>query len=170
MAQKYYAMDGHNAVVARLIQMCGLRDTSIYNAWWSKTQMSPADAVRYGRCVADGKAAGPKWTPWILTTMTHVRGDVNYQQATTGGGHWGIIDALPPDVARTTSIKNGWTSYNGVWHVNCMAIQTDWVLSVMMRYPSGKGLPYGADICASVARQLTNPPIVARNGAYPSPS
>src|SRR4051794_14485375 len=68
MAQRYYAMDGHNSVVARLIQICGLKDTQIYNAWWSKTRMSPADAVRYGRCVADGRAAGRKWTPWILAT------------------------------------------------------------------------------------------------------
>jgi hypothetical protein len=165
MAQRYYAMDGHNSVVARLIQTCGLKDTRIYNAWWSKTRMSPADAVRYGRCVADGRAAGKKWTPWILDTMTHVRGSVTYQQATTGGGHWGIIDALPADVVRTTSIKNGWTSYDGVWHVNCMAIQADWVLSVMSRYPSAKGLKFGAGICASVAAQLTNPPPPTHNGA-----
>jgi hypothetical protein len=156
MAQKYYLIDGKNAVVARLISMCGLRHTTIYNAWWSKTRMTPADTVRYGRCVADGRAAGKRWTPWVLDTMRHVRGGINDQQRTTGGGHWGIITALPPVVAATTSIKNGWTAYEGVWHVNCMAIQKDWVLSVMMRYSAGKNLAFGANVCSSVTRQLMN--------------
>jgi hypothetical protein len=163
MAQKYYVIDGGNAVVQRLISMCGLKETTVYNGWWSKTRMTPADAVRYGSCVASGKAAGKRWTPWILKTMTQVRGGVNYQQATTGGGRWGIIDALPVAMVTTTSIKNGWTAYQGVWHVNCMAIQKDWVLAVMMRYPSGDGLRFGANVCASVTRQLTDPPL-ARPG------
>ncbi len=163
MAQKYYMIDGGNAVVQRLISMCGLKHTTIFSAWWSKTRMTPADAVRYGECVASGKAAGKKWTPWILKTMTHVRGGVGYQQLKTGGGRWGIINALPAAVVSTTSIKNGWTAYQGVWHVNCMAIQKDWVLVVMMRYPAGNGLQFGANICASVTRQLIDPP--SRPGA-----
>jgi hypothetical protein len=156
MAQKYYVIDGQNAVVQRLISMCGLRDTHIYSYWWSKTQMSPADAARYGNCVASGRAAGPIWTSWILNTMTHVRGGIGDQQRTTGGGRWGIISALPLAVAATTSIKNGWTAYDGVWHVNCMAIQKDWVLAVMMRYAAGKGLAFGAGVCASVTQQLSD--------------
>lgn len=159
MAQKYYVIDGGNAVVQRLISICGLKDTTVYSAWWSKTRMTPADAVRYGECVASGRAAGRTWTPWILNTMTHVRGGVGYQQATTGGGRWGIINALPAAMVTTTSIKNGWTAYQGVWHVNCMAIQKDWVLAVMMRYPAGDGLRFGADVCASVTRQLIDSPV-----------
>lgn len=170
IAQHYYAIDGKNAVVGRLIAMCGLTHTTIFNAWWSKTRMTPADAVRYGKCLADGVAAGKKWTPWILNTMTHVVGGVNDQQATTGGGRWGIITALPAGVAATTSIKNGWTSYDGVWHVNCMAIQKDWVLTVMMRYPSGDGLKFGAAVCTSVAQQLMNGTDTTQGGALPSES
>src|SRR5262249_26248962 len=96
--------------------------------------------------------------PWILRTMTHVRGGVGYQQATTGGGHWGIINALPAAMVTTTSIKNGWTAYQGVWHVNCMAIQKQWVLAGGVRYPAGDGLRFGANVCASVTRQLIVPP------------
>src|SRR5438552_1586761 len=74
MAEKYYEAGGSNAVMQRMISMCGLTHTKIFPYWWAKTQMSPQDAVRYGLCVANGTAAGPKWTPWLLETMKHVRG------------------------------------------------------------------------------------------------
>lgn len=154
MAERYYWIDGGDAVIARLIAMCGLTGTRAHDAWWSKTRMSPADAVRYGDCVARGKAAGTTWTPWILATMTRVRGGLADQHEFTGGGRWGIISGLPGDIAATTSIKNGWTAYGGVWRVNCLAVQDTWVLAVMARYPIADGLRFGADVCASVTRQL----------------
>jgi hypothetical protein len=153
MAEKYYEADGTNAVMQRMIQMCGLTHTTIFPYWWAKTQMSPQDAVRYGLCVANGTAAGPKWTDWILNTMRNVRGGVADQiSVTKQGGRWGIIDALPPTLAADTSIKNGWTSYGDGWHVNCMAITTDWVLNVMVR--TGRGLQTAANDCKSVAATL----------------
>jgi hypothetical protein len=152
MAQKYYEIGGSNALMQRMISMCGLTHTKIYPYWWSKTQMSPQDAVKYGLCVASGTAAGAKWTPWLLETMKHVRGGVNDQiSVTRQGGRWGIIDALPPEVAATVSIKNGWTAYPDGWHVNCLAIHQDWVLSVMVRIG---GLQPAANTCKSVAQQL----------------
>ena len=82
------------------------------------------------------------------------------QQATTGGGRWGIIDGVPNEVAGNLAIKNGWTAINadGNWHLNCLAISNNWTLAVMMRYPIGHGLNYGADVCATVARQLVSRP------------
>jgi hypothetical protein len=156
-AESLYRADGTNAVVKRMIDICDLTDTTYYSGWWSRTQISAEDAVRMGDCVADGRAAGPKWTKWVLSEMTKVRGSVTDQQATTGGGRWGIIDGLPAEIVKQgVSIKNGWTliGADGLWHVNCLAIAKGWVLAVLMRYPGGKGLQYGASVCKSVAQQL----------------
>jgi hypothetical protein len=161
MAQKYYRLDGGNAVVRRMIRICGLTRTSVKSGWWSMTQLTPQDAVRYGACVADGRAAGPKWTAWVLATMRHVSGGVDDQPVNqkTGGGRWGIIDGLPASLAGQVSIKNGWTFIyaDDLWHVNCLAILPASVLAVLIRYRgpvSPNGLRTGADICASVTRQL----------------
>lgn len=157
MAQKYYELDGGDAVIQRMISMCGLTHTTIFPYWWSKTQMSPQDAVRYGTCVADGVAAGPKWTSWLLETMKHVRGGVADQLSVTKqGGHWGIIDGLPANLVPDTSIKNGWTVYGDGWHVNCLAINPAWVLNVMVRINSN--LQGATNVCKSVAQQLTVTP------------
>ncbi|MGC4895571.1 hypothetical protein [Micromonospora sp. DT31] len=153
-------------VIARAVRICGLTDTrpgnvASYKGWWSFTQMSPRDAVRLGNCIADGRAAGPKWTPWLLTEMSKVSGSVKDQQARSGGGRWGIIDGLPPAIKAQgpVSIKNGWTqlAYDGNWHVNCLAVTEKWSLAVMMRYPGAAGLSYGAKVCAGVATQLVTP-------------
>ena len=157
VAQRYYLAGGGDAVVSRLVSTCRLKHTTVYKGWWSKTRMTPADAARYGECLASGRAAGPKWTTWLLRTMTQVRGGVDDQRATSGGGRWGIVSALSPGAAATTSIKNGWAAYQGVWRVDCLAVQQDWVLAVMVRYPSGDGLGFGADVCESVTEQLMRP-------------
>jgi hypothetical protein len=152
-AQDIYQVEGRNAVIRRMITICGLTNSSLFSGWWSKTQVTARDAVRLGACVADGRAAGPTWTPWVLDEMRHVRGTVTQQPA---GGRWGIIDALPPDVAAQTSIKNGWTLLysDGRWHLNCLAIHPEWILAVLTRYPASLGKQYGAGICAKVTEQL----------------
>ena len=161
IAETYYEADGGNAVIQRLISMCGLTDTKVFPYWWSKTAMTPQDAVRYGQCLANGTAAGEKWTPWLLDTMKHVEGGVKDQiSVTMQGGHWGIIDGLPPSLVPDTSIKNGWTYYAGDgWHVNCLAINPAWVLTVMVRVQGNSIVPsVPASVCQSVARQLTITP------------
>lgn len=161
-AQSLYLAGGRDAVVERMIKMCGLTDSRVYPGWWSRTRISARDAVRMGNCIASGKAAGPKWTKWVLAEMAKVRGTTapEDQQAESGGGRWGIIDGLPKEiVVRGVSIKNGWTlvGADGMWHVNCLAITADQVLAVLTRYPGSKGLRYGADLCKSVTRQLVAP-------------
>jgi hypothetical protein len=153
LAHKYYVEGGSDDVVRRLIEICGLADVRIHSGEWWSTWMTPVDAVRYGECLADGRAAGPVWTPWVLEVMTEVRGSV-YEQISgeVQGGRWGIIDGLPPELADSISIKNGYTEYLDGWHVNCLAIHEDWVLAVMMR--SWAGLPGAADGCAMVARDM----------------
>ncbi|BCJ59066.1 hypothetical protein Jiend_24880 [Micromonospora endophytica] len=157
-------------VIKRAIKTCGLTDTKRgnvagYEGWWSFTQMSPRDAVRLGNCIADGRAAGPKWTDWLLNEMSKVRGSTadkdQHEADGWGGGRWGIIDGLPESITSQgpVSMKNGWTRlhYDRSWHVNCLAVTEKWSLAVMLRYPFGRSLDYGADVCASVAAQLVTP-------------
>ncbi|GHJ50568.1 hypothetical protein Cs7R123_79100 [Catellatospora sp. TT07R-123] len=157
-AQALYVANGKDESVRRMIEMCGMTDTSAYPSWWSRTQMSPRDALRLASCVADGTAAGPQWTGWVMSEMRQVEGSTAPadQQATRGGGRWGIIDGVPGTVARTLAIKNGWTAIgaDSNWHLNCLAVSDDWIMSVMTRYPVENGLQYGAGVCASVAGQL----------------
>ncbi|RZU72778.1 hypothetical protein EV384_1158 [Micromonospora kangleipakensis] len=162
-AEALYNAGGRRPVLERLIKMCKLTDTKIEatRAKWAYTQMSPQDAVRMGDCIGDGTAAGPKWTKWVLSEMASVRGGVKDQQATQGGGHWGIIDGLPDEITAQgpVSIKNGFTMLwaDVQWHVNCLAVTDKWTLAVMLRYPQKYGLEYGAKVCASVATQLVTP-------------
>jgi len=167
VAFDYFHTEGGDATIHELVNVCGLTNTHTPGInEWSVTTMSPADAVRLGQCVASGTAAGPAWTDWLLKTMREVRGGVADQQRTTGGGRWGIIDALPPAMAAATSIKNGWTAQSDHnWHINCLAIHPDWILAVSLRYPwtgpdwqHSNNLQPGADACASVTRQLLTPP------------
>lgn len=169
IADTYYDLDGQDAVIERLNQVCGLHTTIAISGWWSYTAMTTDDAARYGECLADGTAAGA-YTDDLLTWMREVTGSVTDQQAdaTTGGGRWGIIDALPPALAAQTAIKNGWEPEvaGHEWHVNCLAILPGQVLSVMVRYPwtspdgdwqDADNLATGAAGCQSVAAQLLSP-------------
>lgn len=158
-AQALYRAAGGDAVVTRLIQMCGLTETRLFKGWWSRTQMSARDAVRMGVCIADGRAAGPRWTAFVLDEMRLVRGGVADQPpgfAGWGGGRWGIIDGLPADIVPTVAIKNGWTPIgaDNSWHLNCLAVHEHFVLAVQARYPVSLGLAHGAGICRGVAQQL----------------
>jgi hypothetical protein len=154
-AQTLYVQSGGDEVIHRLVQTCGLTETKTYHSWWSRTQMSARDAVRMGACIADGRAAGPRWTNWLMGEMRHVQGTTATADQ-PAGGRWGIIDALPADVAATVAIKNGWTAIwaDGNWHLNCLAIADRWILAVEARYPISLGLDHGAGICRTVAEQL----------------
>jgi hypothetical protein len=164
VADKYYGLDGSGASIQRLVKTCGLSNTSPDSQGWSYTLMTPADAARYGECIGDGRAAGATWTPWLLDKMRHVQGGVKDQtSATKQGGHWGILDGLPASLVPDVAIKNGWTYIyaDPRWHINCLAVHPDWVLTVEMQFAGSQtttGLQRGADVCASVARQLVYTP------------
>lgn len=159
-AQALWVAGGRAEVIARLIKMCGLTDTKANPGYWSLTQMSARDAVRMGLCIADGRAAGPQWTEWVLKEMRSVRGDIKTQALKSGGGRWGIIEGLPAEAVPMTAIKNGWTAHTGNlvgdnnWHLNCLAIGEDFVLAVGARYPVSLGLEHGAAICRTITQQL----------------
>jgi len=143
-ASYFWRLDGGFASISRLNSMCGLTDTKAHLDW-ANTLLSARDAVRMGQCIGTGVAAGPKWTSWLLNEMRSVR----------GAGRFGVISALPADIAAQTAIKNGWIAKSdGNWHVNCMAIGPDWVLGVMTVYSASRGESQGINICKSVAAQL----------------
>jgi hypothetical protein len=150
--EKYFQVGGGDAVTRRLLTVCGLKQLDIKATLWSQTEMTPQDAARYGRCLADGRAAGPRWTAWVLDAMRKVRGDVEDQvSGSVQGGRWGIIDGLPRELAGQVSIKNGWTSYVDGWHVNCLAVHPEWSLVVMLRMGT---LRAAAKACEDVAEVL----------------
>jgi hypothetical protein len=149
-ARLLYSLDGEADSIDRLIRTCGLTDTSANPAGWAVTNISARDTVRMGACLADGRAAGPQWTSWLLGLMQGVRGE----------GNFGIRDALPPAEASVVAIKNGYEHFaaDDLFHVNCLAIGDTWVLAVMQRYQPSDGwaadLARGAQRCTEVAEQL----------------
>jgi hypothetical protein len=144
-AQSLWAVVGEAASTRRMIKMCRLTDSKA-SSNWSTTLLSPRDITRLGACIADGTAAGPEWTKWLLKEMRLVR----------GVGDFGIRKAFPAAVAKTIAIKNGWVvrDNEGNYHVSCMAIGDGWTMGVMTRYPANLDYTYGGRICEDIARQL----------------
>lgn len=150
--ESLYLAAGGDASIARLITECELTETVPAPGWWSMTTMSARDACRMGLAILDGRAAGPQWTPFVLTQMRAVRGSFadSDQRETSGGGRWGIIDGLPEPSG--IAIKNGWTRMSdGEWDVNCLALHDKWVLAILMGYPADQPL----ELAAEHARNLT---------------
>jgi hypothetical protein len=144
-AQTFFQELGEHESIERLIDICGLPYARAYPNQWSSTQLSPVDAALMGTCIADGRAAGPEWTEWLLKEMRLVRGI----------GDFGIRDALPPEQRSSVAIKNGWVerTHQDAWHVNCLAIGDSWTMGVMTRYPAKLGYEHGAEICRSLAAE-----------------
>lgn len=144
-ATSLYGTVGGSASIKRLISMCRLTDSRA-GSGWSRTLLSPRDTTRLAACIADGRAAGPTWTKWLLGEMRAVR----------GSGDFGIRKAWPAAEQKTIAIKNGWVerSEERETHVNCLAIGDGWTMAVMARYPINLGYDYGAKICQRVAQQL----------------
>ena len=142
-AQALFEEVGYHESIDRLSAICGLTDSGPYGDWWSNTTVSARDTVRLGACIADGRAAGPRWTDWLLDEMRQVR----------GVGDFGVRLALPDPEA--VAIKNGWLlrEEDRLWHISCLAITEDWVLGVLLRYPGELGFEYGTALCENVGRQ-----------------
>ena len=150
-AEDIFDVLGRNASITRLLSVCKFTDSTVDARGWGFVNISARDSVRMADCIADGTAAGPQWTTFLLGLMRTVR-----------EGDWGIRDALQPTDSAQVAIKNGWLDYedDGMWHVNCMAVGGDWALSVLQRYPiDGPHLDesFGAQNCKAVATQLLNP-------------
>ncbi|KAB1914690.1 hypothetical protein [Micromonospora sp. AMSO31t] len=149
-AEQFYNGVGRSASIKRLIEMCDLTDSKVAtDGGWSRTELSPRDTARLGRCIDDGRAAGPKWTKWLLNEMRLVR----------GAGDFGIRKAFPTTVRKTIAIKNGWIdrTKEQEMHVNCLAIGDTWTMGVMVRYPIDMGYDYGMQNCEKITEALLRP-------------
>jgi hypothetical protein len=145
-ASRFWVSGGGTSIITRMIKICGLTDSrAVAAGQWSTTEVSARDTVRLAVCIADGRAAGPTWTPWLLNEMRSVR----------GVGRFGIISAMSPEVAPKVAIKNGWVvRKDSRWHMACLAVTDEWALSVLTVYPANLGFEYGANVCKQVAVQL----------------
>ncbi|GAB3818223.1 serine hydrolase [Micromonospora zhanjiangensis] len=145
-AEALWRLVGREKSIDRLIDICKLTDSSAVKGFWSNTHLSPRDITRLGACIADGRAAGPKWTKYLLGEMEAVR----------GVGNFGIRLAFPEDEQDDIAIKNGWVTREdeGNWHVSCLAIGDGWSVGVMTRYPIKLGFEYGTKVCLNVGKQL----------------
>ncbi|MEH0971902.1 hypothetical protein V6U77_12290 [Micromonospora sp. CPCC 205546] len=149
-AEQFYDTVGRSASIKRLISLCELTDSKVAaDGGWSRTALSPRDTARMGACIADGRAAGPKWTKWLIDEMRLVR----------GGGDFGIRKAFPAAQRKTIAIKNGWIdrTREQEMHINCLAIGDTWTMGVMVRYPIGKGYEYGMKNCQKITEALLRP-------------
>jgi hypothetical protein len=143
-ADALYVELGGRASIRRLITVCGLTDSHPAASYWSSTVISARDTARMGLCLADGRAAGARWTPWLLGELRRA------------GDNFGVREALPTRVAAAVAVKNGWLlrGADQRWQVNCLAVADSWVLGVMTRYPASLGLRHGRRLCRSVGSQL----------------
>ncbi|MGK5737389.1 serine hydrolase [Micromonospora sp. URMC 103] len=149
-AEQFYDNVGRSASIKRLISMCGLTDSSVApDGGWSRTALSPRDTARMGNCIAEGKAAGPTWTKWLLNEMRLVR----------GAGDFGIRKAFPAAEQKKIAIKNGWIdrTKEQEMHINCLAIGDTWTMGVMVRYPIDMGYDYGMKNCQKITEALLRP-------------
>ncbi|WP_089154560.1 hypothetical protein [Micromonospora sp. NBS 11-29] len=150
-AQEFYKSVGGANSIKRLITMCGLTDSKVADdGGWSRTLLSPRDTARLGLCIDDGRAAGPKWTKWLLNEMRLVR----------GSGDFGIRKAFPAAERKKIAIKNGWIDRQEEkeYHVNCLAVGDTWTMGVMVRSPfSLGGWEYGMNACEKITEALLRP-------------
>ncbi len=150
LAQQFYNEVGRSASIKRLIKTCGLTDSSVASdGGWSETMLSPRDTARLGLCIDDGRAAGPKWTDWLLNEMRLVR----------DAGDFGIRKVFPAKVQKTIAIKNGWIDRpeKQEMHVSCLAIGDTWTMGVMVRSPLNLGWDYGMGNCQKITEALLRP-------------
>ncbi len=143
-AYEYFA---GKASLNRLVVTCGLTDL-IGRGWsWSLTAMSARDAARMGYCIYNGHATSAKWTSWIVNKMRHVRGE----------GDFGPRSLFPDRTQLAT--KNGWYNWDGYWYVNCLTMNSSWIISTLQRWSNDGGstkrnISKAESVCNSVASQV----------------
>jgi hypothetical protein len=148
VATKVFGLNGGIVTIERMVSVCGLHESApnYKENRWSPTIVSARDTVLLGDCIASGRAAGPMWTKWLLQQMRDVRGE----------GDFGPRLAVAASLRSQIAIKNGWFQRpeDGQWHLACLAVAPDWIMSVLQRYPARLGLGYGKKACRQVAAQL----------------
>jgi hypothetical protein len=143
-------VDGADESIGRLGTMCHLTDLTPVAGSWQDTAISAQDAARMGGCLADGRAAGAQWTPWLLNVMRQVHSD------------FGIREAFPNEDQAMIAVANGvvLNEADGHWRANCLAVTQTWSLAVLQRYPASEDstsdLEHVDAMCRQVVAQLTS--------------
>jgi hypothetical protein len=138
-AETMYRSLGRDQIFSDLERTCGVRVRTSRPFYWSFAQITANDATRILDCVLDRAPDYPHGDR-LLDDLRHVDAD----------GAFGIPQALGPGVS--VAVKNGWTAHGdtGEWNVNCVAAWDHYTLAVVTRYPIGRGLDHGADVCRDV--------------------
>ncbi|HST64480.1 MAG TPA: serine hydrolase, partial [Mycobacteriales bacterium] len=142
---------GADGSIGKMIKVCRLQDTTVYDDWWSKTRISSRDLARLGDCIVPGQ--GKFLSPQVGAPLVALMRSVEVSNA------FGIQQAEPAGRGVRIAVKNGWTEHgaSGQWNVNCLGIwgpRSRWVLAVTLRYPIAEGLGYGAAVCRRVTTAL----------------
>jgi len=142
---------GGDSSIRRMISTCRMTDTTVYPEMWSLTQISPRDMARLGSCLVPG--------PGRLLSARTGRELLGLMRTVSRSDAFGIPEAQPAGAGVPVAVKNGWTEHGGAgrWNVNCLAMWGEdlrWVLAVAVRYPTPRGLAYGAGICRRVTDAL----------------
>jgi len=142
-AERLYRRLGADQVLRDLNSVCGVKVTTAKRGYWSYAQITATDATTILDCVLD-KAPSYPGGDEIVTDLRSVEPDDAF----------GIPQALPSGT--TFAVKNGWTAHSatGKWNVDCVAAWDHYTLAVMLRYPIGRKLDYGAGVCRDVTTTL----------------
>ena len=138
-AETMYRSLGRDEIFDDLAETCGVRVATSRPYYWAWAQITADDATHILGCVLDHAPSYPHGDR-LLDDLHHVDAD----------GAFGIPEALGPNVP--VAVKNGWTAHGdtGQWNVNCVAAWDHYTLAVLTRYPIGRGLDHGADVCRDV--------------------
>lgn len=142
-AERIYRSIGADQVLRDLKTVCGVSVSTSRRGYWAYSQITAADATAILRCVLDRAPTYPGGDQ-IVTALHGVEPD----------NAFGIPEALP--AGTDVAVKNGWTEHSatGQWNVDCVASWGDYTLAVLLRYPIGKQLDYGAGVCRDVTAAL----------------
>jgi hypothetical protein len=152
-AQTLWRRGGGDAVIQRAIDECGLSRTSVFRDWWSKTQITAADATTMMSHILDLAKTSPS-VAWMVDEL---------MRSVDPSNAFGIAEVLAQaDPGVRPAIKNGWTAHTaaGRWNLNCLA---QWqptgsddhiLLAILTRYPVANGQAYGEKLARDLTRQL----------------
>jgi hypothetical protein len=142
------SLAGTEESLTRLGTMCHLSELTPVAGSWQDTEISAQDAARLGGCLADGRAAGAQWTPWLLNVMRQVHSE------------FGIREAFPSEEQAMIAVANGvvLNPADGQWRANCLAVSQTWSLAVLQRYPASddpnSDIAHVDAVCRQVVNQL----------------
>ena len=119
---------GASESIGRLATMCQLTEVQRGREVPGNTVISARDAVRMGDCLADGRAAGAQWTPWVMDSCAW-----SAARATSASARRSRPDQQPRSRPRTAGRCGTRTEH---WHVELPRHRRHLGAGRLQRYPS----------------------------------